>query len=177
MTHDEAYVLMMEALDGTLTHGERLELESHLHFCLSCRQEWYTVQAIDNLFRQTPALSPAAGFAERTLARLPRSPYRLWVLAGLYLTLLLIGLLPLAIVSLIAGRLGSVVTNPTLAQSAAQLWQMIQAVLGAIGQGLGGLGAYVGEHPAVLGWLFLLAGLTFVWGGVYSQLVGQRRVA
>ncbi|HEX6384541.1 MAG TPA: zf-HC2 domain-containing protein, partial [Anaerolineae bacterium] len=95
MEHDEIYTMMMDALDGELSASNRIELESHLRACPPCAREWQALLAIDMLFRQTPALRPAADFAQRTLARLPNRRYRIWAIMAVYVLLLLSGMLPL----------------------------------------------------------------------------------
>lgn len=180
MEHNEIYLLMMEALDGELGEPERREMAAHLHHCTRCAREWQAIQAIHTLFQQTPALSPAAGFTQRTLARLPNRRYRLWAISAIYGLLLVSGLAPLLVVAWLISLLAPVLAQPafvrSLVQAAGQVARIIQAILGAFWQGLGSLGELVGQQPAVLGWLLVMLGLVFLWSGVYGQLTGQVRV-
>jgi anti-sigma factor RsiW len=174
MEHENAYMLMMDALDGEFTVERERQLETHLHACPSCMREWQALLAIDMLFRQTPALSPAAGFTQRTLARLPNRQYRIWIIGIIYVLLLLGGALPLLIGVWAVSKLGPVLSQPSLArdllQSLVKVLQVARIVLGAL---LNGLGEFVVQQPAVLGWLMVMAGLVFLWSGVYRQLVSQ----
>lgn len=169
MEHDKYYALMMDVLDGELAAEQEFELESHLRACPPCRQEWEAVLAIDTLFRQTPALSPAADFTQRTVARLPNRKLRLWALGLVYSALWLAGILPVLVVvtmvTLLAG--GSVAGFAGTAQRGLSV---AMTVLEALGNGLGQL---AGQYPAVWGLLLVMVGLVLLWNGVYRQLAQQ----
>ena len=167
--HEEIYVLMMDALDGELSADGQVELESHLRACPPCMQEWQAMMAIDNLFRQTPALSPAADFTQRTIARLPNRQARIWAMGTIYISLLTVGMLPLALMLMVivavssgffAGAAETVNTGLTF----------VGIMLRAVGKGAGEI---VVQNPAIVGWLFVMIGLVFVWNGVYRQLLQQ----
>lgn len=169
MEHDEIYVLMMDALDGELTAEDQAELESHLRACPPCMREWQAMMAIDSLFRQTPALSPAADFTQRTIARLPNRQARIWAMGTIYISLLTIGLLPLglmlmAIVAInsgfFAGAAEAVNTGLTF----------VGIMLRAVSKGTGEI---IVQNPAIVGWLLVMVGIVFVWNGVYRQLLQQ----
>ncbi|MCA9959382.1 MAG: hypothetical protein R3E31_11670 [Chloroflexota bacterium] len=173
MEHEEIYVMMMEALDGELADEQQPLLADHLRVCPPCMREWQALLTIDQLFRQTPLLSPAADFTQRTLARLPNTRYRVGLIGAIYMLLLFSGTLPILIGIWAISQYGSVVTQPgvvsSLIQSAAQIVQVIGAVLNAL---LNGLGEFVVQQPAVLGWLLVMIGIVSVWSGVYRQLIG-----
>jgi anti-sigma factor RsiW len=177
MRHEDAYGLMMAAVDGELDNAGRRSLEAHLASCQPCAREWQALVAIEALFRHAPALSPAAGFTTRTLARLPESRYRIWLISGVYGLLLLSGIIPLAALVWIGLLLAPAIRQPallrTLVQSAEQVLPAIGAVLSALWRGIAGAGAIVGENPAIVGWLLVMAGLVWVWATVYDQLVLQ----
>ena len=80
MNHDDTFALMMDMLDGEASENEVQTLEAHLRTCPECEREWRALVAIDTLFRQTPALSPAADFVGKTLARLPNRRMRIWAM-------------------------------------------------------------------------------------------------
>lgn len=174
MEHEEFYMLMMEALDGDLADSESREMEAHLATCHSCAREWQAVQTIHQLFLQTPALSPAADFTQRTLAVLPNTAYRIWLIGAIYGFLLISGVLPLVVVGWLATSLAPALNQPAfgqgLVQAAGQLLALVSAVLGAFWQGLGGLVEFMADQPAILGWFFVMVGVVFLWGGVYRQL-------
>ncbi len=174
MEHEDFYEQMMDALDGELAAAEQLALESHLRACPPCMQEWQAIAAIDALFRRSPMFSPAAGFTQRTIARLPNRRVRMWAMGTIYVTVLLSGLLPILLLLLAAIFLVPVVQEPALVDSALQLLtkggQLVGVVLGGL---FNGLEMLVAEQPAVVGWLLVMAGVVFLWNGVYRQMLHQ----
>lgn len=175
MEHEERYYLMMmEALDGELADADRGDLEAHLGACPDCRREWQTLSAIELLFRQTPLLMPAVDFAERTLARLPNRRTRAWALGAIYAVVLLSGLLPVLLGIFLASRYSSVLSQPALVQG---IWSSLTGVgrvaVTVVEALLAGAGRFVIEQPAVVGWMIILAGVVFLWGGVLQRLLVQ----
>ncbi len=174
MEHERFHLLMMDALDGELATEQQTELESHLRACPDCRREWQAILAIDTLFRQAPMLSPAAGFTQRTVAMLPNRRARLWAISIIYVLLLLSGILPILLVVWAANTIVPVVSQPAFVETARQVLdqgaRLISVIAGALFKGLGEL---IVQQPAILGWLLVLAGMVFVWNGVYQQLVSQ----
>jgi anti-sigma factor RsiW len=172
MEHEEFYLLMMDALDGELLADDQVMLESHLRACPSCAREWQTMLAIDTLFHRSPVLSPAAGFTQRTLARLPNRRVRLWAMGVIYITLLMSGSLPLLLLLGAALFLTPALREPNMINSLVQLLteglQLIGTIVGAL---LNGLWQLMVEQPSVLGWLLVMVGIVFLWSGVYRQLL------
>jgi predicted anti-sigma-YlaC factor YlaD len=70
MTHDEAYVLMMDALDGTLIPADSERLDEHLLLCRECYSEWQALQMVDGLLANAPLLAAPEGFSQRLQARM-----------------------------------------------------------------------------------------------------------
>jgi len=174
MEHEEAYMMMMDALDGELADDGRQLLEAHLRACPPCDREWQALLAIDSLFRRAPMLAPAAGFTQRTLAQLPSRRFRLWVMGLVYLALLLSGALPMLaglwVYKELSGVLNEPTFLPTVWQTVTHMAQVAGVILGAL---LNGLGKFVIQYPAVLGWLLVIAGLVSLWGSVFRHLVLQ----
>lgn len=175
MEHDERYYLMMmDALDGTLPDEARDTLQGHLRDCTACGREWQALLAIDMLFRQTPLLLPAVNFAERTLARLPDRRVRVWALGGIYSLLLLSGIVPILLGIFLLGRYAPILQQPALVErvftSLGALGRVVVTVIDAL---LAGGGRFVAEQPAIVGWLIVLAGLVLLWGGVFQRLLAQ----
>jgi anti-sigma factor RsiW len=174
MEHERFHLLMMDALDGELAAEQQTELESHLRACPECRREWHAILAIDTLFRQAPMLSPAAGFTQRTVAMLPNRRARLWAISIIYVLLLLSGILPILLVVWAANTVVPIVSQPAFMESARQVLDQGVRLVGVIAEALfKGLGELIAQQPAILGWLLVLAGMVFVWNGVYQQLVSQ----
>jgi anti-sigma factor RsiW len=171
MEHEDVFSLMMDALDGELFDSGRQDLEVHLRACPECNREWQALLAIDRLFRHTPALSPAVGFAQRTVARLPNRKARLWAISTIYGLVLLSGLIPVLLGVLIISRLGPVLSQPALMQSVLQsiqtTAQVVETILFAL---LNSAGEVVLQQPTLIGWLLVMMGVVFLWGGVYRQL-------
>ncbi len=174
MEHERYHLLMMDALDGELVAEQQSELESHLRACPDCRREWQAMLAIDTLFRQSPMLSPAAGFTQRTVALLPNRRARLWAISIIYVLLLLSGILPMLLVVWAVNTVVPVVSQPIFLESVQQIFdkgiRLVGVVAGALVKGVGEL---IAQQPAILGGLLVLAGMVFVWNGVYQQLVSQ----
>lgn len=179
MEHEERYyTMMMSALDDELPAAERDELMAHLHTCPECGREWRALLAIDLLFRQTPLLMPAVDFATRTLALLPNRRVRVRALGAVYGLLLLCGLVPLLLGVFLAVRYAPVLNEPALLghvwSSLAGVGRLASTVVSAL---FAGAGRFVIEQPAVVGWLIVLAGFVFLWGGVFQRLLAQPAAA
>jgi hypothetical protein len=176
MEHETFFTLMMDALDGELAEDGRSELESHLRACPACQREWQALSTIDTLFRQTPALRPAADFAQRTIALLPDRRLRLWTMGIMYLFLLLSGIFPLLIGGIAYTLLRPAFSQPnvweSLMQSVGRIFQVIGTVLNAL---FISAGEFIGQNPAALGWLLVLIGIIALWGSVFQQIIIQPR--
>lgn len=174
---EHIYVMMMEALDGELADVDRLELEAHLRARPDLAREWRLLQSIDLLLRQTPPLSPAVGFAERTLARLPHSRQRIWALSTAYVMLLVSGLLPMAAIIWFVTTFSETLTRPSLWRGLAQMLAAVlgigQTVVSGLWQVIMALGRQASEQPGIWGWLFVMIGMVVLWRGVYQQLMQQ----
>ncbi len=172
MEHDDVFALMMDMLDGEATQMQAQSLEAHLRACPGCDREWRALVAIDTLFRQTPALSPAADFVGKTLARLPNRRARIWAMGAVYGAILLGGLVPLAILGLLVYRLMPVLTQPALVSSVLGSLQTTYRTTGTVlGALANGAGEALVQQPTYLGWMIVVAGVIFLWGGVYRRLV------
>jgi hypothetical protein len=105
---------------------------------------------------------------------------RIFVTGSIYSLLLISGILPLAIFIWLVIQFAPALNQPAfvdgLLQAGSQVVQLGQAALSACWQGLGTLGELLGQQPAILGWLFVMIGVVFLWGGVYSQLTRQQRI-
>lgn len=174
MEHEEKFLLMMDALDGQVDRDGRVELETHLQTCASCAQEWQALLAIHTLLQQAPILSPAVGFAERAIARLPSRRARIWTMSAIYALLLLGGILPIILGIWMVIALGPILREPTILTSIGQtLGQALQVMGTVVAALLTGLGAILVQQPAIVGWLLVILGIVSIWGGVSRQLIFQ----
>ncbi len=172
MNHDESFALMMDMLDGEASENQARMLETHLRACPECDREWRALVTIDTLFRQTPALSPAADFVEKTLARLPNRRMRIWAMGAIYGAILLGGLIPLALLGLLAYRLMPVLSQPALVTSIFESLQTTYRTAGIILAALvSGAGEVLVQQPAYVGYMLVVAGIIFLWSGVYRRLM------
>ncbi len=177
MEHENTYTLMMDALDGVLEDENKLLLEAHLQTCSDCLREWHALLAIETLLHQAPVLSPAAGFAQRTLARVPNRQVRIWSLSVLYLVLLFSGVLPILIGVWAYNRYSTFFSQPDLFQS---IWQPVNnafQVVGAVFSALfSSIGEYLLQQPAIIGWAMIMLGVVAVWSGLFRQLLSRPQV-
>jgi hypothetical protein len=151
MEHEEIFALMMDTLDGELAENGKQDLESHLRAC--------------------PDLSPAAGFTQRTIARLPNRKARMWAISAIYGMVLFSGLIPVLIGILAINKLGPILSQPPLVQSVLHSLQTTVQVVGTILAALlNSAGEVILQQPTLIGWLMVMVGIVFLWGGVYRQL-------
>jgi hypothetical protein len=64
----------------------------------------------------------------------------------------------------------------SLAQALAHGVRVTAVILTTLWQGVDKLGGVLIQQPAFLGSLLLMAGLVFLWSGIYNQLIGARRI-
>lgn len=170
---ENVYTLMMEALDGELSESGLNELESHLRVRPDLAREWSALRAIDRLFRSTPALSPAADFTQRTLARLPNRRFRLRLVTIFYVLLLVSGIVPVLIIGLLAVQFVPAFFEPAFIGGLLQVGNQVISLAGAVFTALfAGLADLLRQQQlAVAGWLLVMLGLVILWSGVYRQLM------
>ncbi len=172
MEHEEIYLLMMDALDDELPQAGWNDLETHLHTCQTCAQEWYALQAIETLLRTTPAIAPPVDLLSRTLGRLPHPVHRTWVIGAVYGLLLLSGVIPVVGAMILLGTVGTVLFDPAfLSGLLRSFWETLSLLPVMLSALLNLMGAFVSQQPAIVGVLLMMVGIIMVWGGVYSQLI------
>ncbi|HEX6383231.1 MAG TPA: hypothetical protein VF177_01045, partial [Anaerolineae bacterium] len=93
-----------------------------------------------------------------------------------YVLLLLSGMLPLFLGAWAVSRFGPMVTEPTMVRNLLESLDKGLQVAGTVLRALlSAVGEFVVQQPSVLGWLLVMAGVVFLWSGVYRQLVSQPR--
>jgi len=170
MTHDEAFALMMDALDGLLDPAGQQELQGHLACCTDCYAEWQALRVVDTLFVNAPMMAAPAGFGQRVVANLEQPSWRRSVGALFALGLgsvvaLMIVAAPAAMTLLLAWTAYS---QPALFNN---LLVWLKQLVGMSGTLLDGLWTaarlFVGEiasNPAVLAWALAAAMTVGLWG-------------
>ena len=76
MTHEEAFALMMDALDGVLKPADSELLDDHLMGCSDCYAEWKALQLVEGLLASAPTVPAPVGFSQRVEARIDVPSWR-----------------------------------------------------------------------------------------------------
>lgn len=172
--HESAYALMMDALDGDLSATDTLNI--HLEQCIPCTREWYTLQAVDQLLRRAPIITPATDFAQRTIAQLPNQRHRLWSLSALYVFLLIGGLIPLILIGFLAIRFAPLVMEPSMVR---MLWQPLVTIWGLAATISNALliatTGFIRQQPALWGIALIMAGTIALSGEAYQRYTPVRQ--
>jgi hypothetical protein len=70
MTHEEAFLLMMDSLDQVSNPADQDRLQRHLLVCHDCAAEWEALQAVDGLLLSVPMIAAPDGLSASVLGRL-----------------------------------------------------------------------------------------------------------
>ncbi len=76
LTHEEAFALMMDSLDGILKPTDTHRLDEHLMGCSDCLAEWEALQLVDGLLAGAPVIPAPAGFSLRVQAKIEAPSWR-----------------------------------------------------------------------------------------------------
>ncbi len=170
--HDSIYILMMDALDGDLSAANKDELQTHLQQCVPCAREWNSLQAVEQLLRRAPIITPAADFAQRTIARLPNQRHRIWSLSALYISLLIGGTFPLLLLTLLAFRFAPILMKPALTSALLQPFITIWGLMGTISNALLiAADGFVRQQPIFWGIVLIAAGTLALSGDMYLRIM------
>ena len=169
MTHEEAFALMMDALDGTLTPAGQNQLDAHLVLCSSCYAEWQSLQYVEELLTNAPVVAAPAGFGQRLQDQLEMAPWRrtlgaLFALSAASLVVLAIVTIPAVLILL---GIWTVYNDPS---SFTQWLVWLNQMLGVSGSLMDVLWttmklflAQVAANPVVRGWALAAALAVAVW--------------
>lgn len=165
--------------EDPLTQEQDLAFQEHLRSCVECQQAQASWGEVNNLFRRTPQMAPADGFANRWQSRLAaRQARRQYIQLGLALAAGAI--LALVLMLLLSAQLSS------LFQSPAQFVLMCLAQLASLFVLFSSLQDYLvvffKSFPLIplLGLVFTVGGISFLsvlWLTACQQLVIARRFA
>jgi hypothetical protein len=70
MTHEKAFLLMMDTLDRVASRADQDQLHAHLLKCADCAAEWEALQAVDELLLSAAVIPAPEGFSLRVMAQL-----------------------------------------------------------------------------------------------------------
>ena len=166
---DEAYALMMDALDGALSIEQERELQHYLQSYPELEVEWRSMQVVDSWLTNAPVVEPTADFTEQTMLRLPNLYLRRWAVALSFALVLILGMVP--ILGLAVAMTAFSTTD--VASSLQFLTQVTGIVADALIQVLASWGGFVAQNPASIGMLLLMTGAITLWSGVYNQMVNR----
>ena len=174
---------MQRALDHELAEEELTALNARLEESEEAAETWQRLRKTDHLFRTTPPIAPAPGFAKRVMAAvaamdLPdfaRRPLSVGVALGLAMA----AIMTLPVLSLLLILLLKVITDPgnlnALLQTVADL---VSYLVGYAADLLNEIRTLVTDTPLfVVVLLGMMIPLTALWGWLGWHLFGGRRLA
>lgn len=174
MTHDEAFGLMMDALDGALAPSDAEQLDEHLLLCTGCYAEWKALQLVDGLLASAPAIRAPAGFSQRVQARIEAPSWQRTVGALFALSLgSLVALLLIAVpAAVVLFGIWTIYNEPA---SFTSLLVWLNQLVGVSGSLLGALWTTVRlffaelANPVTLLWTLLAALVVTLWAHVLHR--------
>lgn len=169
MTHEQAFLLMMDTLDQVASPVDQDQLQRHLLECADCAAEWEALRTVEGLLLSAPVIPAPDGFNLRVMDRLEghswaRTLGALFGLAvGSVAALLIVGV-PALLVLL---AFSTAYTDPTQFTGWIMWFKDLASVGGTLLEGavttLRLLLVRVASTPAVLGWMFAAALAVGLW--------------
>lgn len=176
MTHDEAFGLMMDALDGVLSPAGQEALDEHLSVCSDCYAEWQSLRLVDELLLGAPMVEAPAGFSLRVQSRLETAPLGRTLGALFALgagSLIALGIVAVPAMLLTAG-MWTAYEDPS---GFAAIFVWLNGLLGVSGTVLSGLWTtarlfvtQVSSNPIALLWAAAAALAITLWARLYRQV-------
>ena len=176
MTHDDAFGLMMDALDGVLSPAGQEALDGHLSTCSDCYAEWQSLRLVDELLLGAPMVAAPAGFNLRVQSRLESAPLGRTLGALFALgagSLIALGMVAVPAMLVTAG-LWTAYEDPS---GFAAIFVWLNGLLGVSGTVLSGLWTSVrlcvtqmSSNPIALLWAVAAALAITVWARLYRQV-------
>lgn len=166
MNEQQAFALMMDALDGVLDDSDSAELTRYLEHHPELAQEWDALQSVDLLLRASPPVAAPVNFSERTLARLPNPRARRLFMALFFAMLFLGGMLPIAlgIFTYSQGGFNEIGTNLE------GTFQVLQVLFVGVTSSLRSL---VVTQPVIYAWLATMLLSIVIWAQTYRNAMTQ----
>jgi hypothetical protein len=175
MTHEEAFLLMMDTLDQASSRADQDRLQQHLFQCAECAAEWEALQAVEGLLVSAPMIPVPAGFAARVMGQLD-SPSWTRMLGALFALGLgsVLALLVVAVPALVVLLVFSTAyTDPVQFASWITWLRGLASVGGTLIVGVATtlrlFFVEVAGSPAVLGWALAAALAAGLWAFVVRR--------
>ncbi len=163
---EEAYALMMDALDGNLNSTQSKQFRIYLRKFPELNAEWRSMQVIDSWLTDAPTAKPSAAFTEQTVLRLPDISLRRWAVALAFALVLLLGTVPLMGLAILFANFS--IADPLTSFQA--ISQMAGVIGNAIFQVLTNWGTALTQNPASIGIFLVMTGAVTLWSGIYNRL-------
>lgn len=168
-------VLMMEALDGTITSANLAQLETYLRTHPEARAMFDAMIAVDNALVAAPLATPNAQFTGRVMQSVvgmqiarPLKAQHIAMIVGTN-TVAVIGFWIFA--AIVLGGLISFAAPGSLVEAARAIGSVLYGVLGAFAK----IGRVVFSHPMT--WVIMIVCVSIVaaWLGVLAKLFSPQR--
>ena len=176
MTHEEAFLLMMDTLDKVASRCEEDQLYEHLLQCTDCAAEWEALQLVDGLLLSAPMAPAPVGFGTRVMERLERPSWArtlgtLFALSVASVLALLVVAVPALLVLLV---FSTAYTDPAQFTGLVMWMKDLASVAGTLLEGLlTTLRLFFGQvagTPVALGWAFAAALAVALWAYLIHRL-------
>jgi predicted anti-sigma-YlaC factor YlaD len=175
MTHEDAFALMMDALDGVLKPADSERLDEHLAVCSDCDAEWKALQLVDGLLASAPPIPAPIGFSQRVQARIEVPSWRrtlamLYALSlGSLLALLLIAVPAAAVMLGIWTLYNEPASFSSLLVWLGQLARVSGSLLDAAWTTVRLFVADLAASPVTFAWTLMAALVVAVWARVLRR--------
>jgi hypothetical protein len=176
MTHEEAFLLMMDTLDRVASPVDQDQLQRHLLECADCAAEWEALQTVEGLLLSAPVVPAPNGFSLRVMERLEghswaRTLGALFALGvGSVVALLIVGV-P-ALLALLT--FSTAYTDPAEFTSWIMWLKDLASVGGTLLEGAATtmrlFFAEIASTPAALGWALAAAFAVGLWAYLVRRL-------
>jgi hypothetical protein len=176
MTHEEAFLLMMDTLDQVASRADQDQLQRHLLECADCAAEWEALRTVEGLLLSAPVIPAPDGFSLRVMDQLEghswaRTLGALFALGvGSVVALLAVGVPALFLLL----AFSTAYTDPGQFTSWVMWLKDLASVGGTLLEGvvttLRLFFVQIASTPAALGWAFAAAFAVGLWAYLVRRL-------
>lgn len=176
MTHEEAFLLMMDTLDRVSSQADQDRLHQHLFECAECAADWEALQIVEGLLVSAPMIPVPAGLAARVMEQLD-SPSWTRMLGALFVLGLgsVLALLAVAVPALVVLLVFSTAYTDPVQFAGWVTW--LRGLVSVAGTLIAGVAIalrlffiQVAGSPAALGWAFAAALAAGLWAYLVRRL-------